>query len=85
MSWNYRLMAHEHKGEIYFKIHEVFYNKKLKPDSYTSDAVSVGGDDLSGLIMTLSLMNDCLTKPVLWHGEKFPQEWGSMLKRINKP
>lgn len=28
MSWNYRILAHENNGEIYFQIHEVYKTER---------------------------------------------------------
>ena len=40
MSWNYRVI----KKEDYLEIHEVYYDKKGKPNGYTENAVTVGGE-----------------------------------------
>lgn len=74
MGWNYRILAHEHNGEVYLQIHEVYYNENNIPDSYTEKAVPVGGEDLKSITWTLNKMLECRTKPILWAGEKFPNE-----------
>lgn len=74
MSWNYRIMAHEHKGEITLIIHEVHYKDK-KPDSYSENAAPVMGDTKVELAGTISMMTECFKKPILWYGEKFPEEY----------
>ena len=74
MSWNHRILATEHKGEIFLNIHEVYYNDKGVPDSYTANPVSVSGETLEDLKWVLEKMKDCLSKPILWGDEKFPQE-----------
>lgn len=73
--WNYRVMAHEHKGEIYFQIHDVYYNKKRKPNSYTRDPSWVGSETIEGMQWTLDAMKEALSKPILWAGHKFPLEY----------
>jgi hypothetical protein len=73
MSWNHRILAHESKEEVYFQIHEVYYTDN-KPDGYTANAVSVGGDTLKSINWTLNKMKEAIKKPVLWSGEKFPNE-----------
>jgi hypothetical protein len=30
MGWNHRILAHEHNGEVYLQIHEVYYNGGCK-------------------------------------------------------
>lgn len=74
-TWNYRLMAHESKDEIYFEIHEVFYNKKGKPDGCTMNPVTVGGESKKGIKWTLKKMKKACKKPILWYGDKFPKEY----------
>lgn len=75
MSWNYRIMAHLHDDTVYFNVHEVYYNKKGKPTSYTSTAVTVGGETVDELQQVLTRMTIGTGKPVLWAGEKFPKEY----------
>ena len=74
MAWNHRILAHEHNGEVYLQIHEVYYNENNIPDSYSKYGVSVGGETLKDIKWTLNKMMDCLSKPILWAGEKFPNE-----------
>ena len=65
MTWNHRVLAHEHKGEFTFAIHEIFYNKDGIPDMCTEDPVGVVGDTLAGLVDTLKWMRKALKKPIL--------------------
>ena len=89
-TWNYRVLAHKSKNpidknEVYFQIHEVHYEKKDKPKSYTQNGVSVGGDRYADMQWVLSEMQACLTKPVL-SADNFPKEYeGEFLnkKKIN--
>ncbi len=74
MGWNHRIMAHEHNGEIYLQIHEVYYNENGIPDSYTVSPVPVGAENLKGITWTLNKMLECRNKPILWAGPKFPKE-----------
>lgn len=75
MSWNHRVLAHEHNKEIYLMIHEVYYNDDLKPIGYTERAVGIGGEDLKSIRWTLKHMRKCLEKPILWAGDKWPKEY----------
>ena len=72
--WNYRVMAKEYKGETWFDIHEIYYKNDI-PVSYSEDPAIIGGDSLNDINNVLSLMTECLKKPILWYGEKFPEEY----------
>ncbi|MDD3875483.1 MAG: hypothetical protein PHT69_02620 [Bacteroidales bacterium] len=74
MARNHRVLAHEHNGEIYLQIHEVFYNENNIPDGYTKIPATIGGDDLKSITFTLNKMMACRNKPILWAGDKFPNE-----------
>lgn len=71
MSWNHRILAHKDGDEMYFEIHEVYYDKEGKPDSYTANGVSVGAESLDGIKWVLDKMKECLDKPIL-SAENFP-------------
>ena len=85
-TWNHRVLAHKSKnpnceGEVYFQIHEVHYNKKGNPKSYTQNGVSVGGEGYADIQWVLSQMQECLTKPVL-DVDNWPNEFkGEFLSR----
>lgn len=51
----------------------MFY-KDDTPYSHSKEPVVVGGSSLSDISKVLSLMLECLEKPALWHGDRFPQE-----------
>lgn len=75
MGWNHRLMAHktEEENELYYQIHEVMYEGD-NPVSYTERGVQVGSEDIEGCKWVLEQMLECLKKPVLWYGDRFPEE-----------
>lgn len=73
MSWNYRVLASEHEGEVFFEIHEVYYDKKHNPTSYTENPVSISGSNLEEVKWVLEKMNESLDKEVLWKGDEFPR------------
>jgi hypothetical protein len=75
MSWNHRVLIHEELNYEHFMIHEVYYDKNGKPDSYTENGVRVGGHDLKSIKWSLNKMKECLKKPILYYGDKFPQEY----------
>jgi len=75
MSWNYRVLAFEQDKEIYFEIHRVFYDKNKKPEVYAIGSSSVGAESIKGIKWVLNRMKDCIKKPILWGGDKFPKEY----------
>jgi len=74
MGWNHRVLAHDCGDEMYFQIHEVLYTDDI-PDGYTEKGISVGGESISSLKWTLNKMKKCLSKPILWAGDRFPEEY----------
>jgi len=75
MTWNYRILAHEYKGEIYLQVHEVYYSKKSKPVKYTENAVSVGGETIGEILQVLKKMKKSWKNPILYAGDRFPNEY----------
>jgi hypothetical protein len=78
MSWNHRILAHE-GVETYLQLHEVYYDKEGIPYTYTSEGVTVGGDSLSDLYSEIQRIQECLKKPTLWAGDRFPEEYKETL------
>ena len=74
MSWNHRVLAHKEGDEIYFQIHEVYYDEGGLPNGYTSNGVSVGGDNLDDINWVLDKMIECTSKPILLAYD-FPNEY----------
>ena len=74
MGWNHRILAHKDGDEMYFQVHEVYYDDKGKPESYTANGVSVGDDSLEGINLILDQMKECSKKPIL-SIEDFPNEY----------
>jgi hypothetical protein len=74
MSWNHRILAHKYGDEMYFQIHEVYYDKDGKPDGYTANGVSVGAESLDGIKWVLNKMKECVNKPILL-ADDFPNEY----------
>lgn len=75
MSWDYRIMAHKYNDGVYLKIHEVYYNKKGKPKSYTKNHITIVGIDLDDIEREIQMINIAFKKPILWYGDKFPEEY----------
>ncbi len=74
MGWSYRILAHKNGDECFFQIHEVYYDNKNKPNSYTAEGVSVGADSIEGINWVLDKMKECVNKPII-SVENFPNEW----------
>ena len=74
MGWNHRVLAHKDGDEMFFQIHEVYYDKKGKPNSYTANGVSVGAESIEGIYWVLEKMKECANKPILLE-DGFPNEY----------
>lgn len=80
--WNYRILAHapseiqvkQGDTEPYLQMHEVYY-KEGKPNSYTEEPITIGSETRKGIKWSLKQMKRALKKPILWHGDKFPQKY----------
>ena len=80
MSWNHRVLATEYKHkdgtiEMFFQIHEVYYNKSGEIRCHTKEGVKIGGDSVKSLKWINKQMKKCLKKPILWGDNRFPQEY----------
>ena len=75
MSWNYRVLAHKYEEEIYFEIHEVYYDENGIPNGYKEKPVTISGENIKGMRWALNKMKECLKKPILWAGDDFPKEY----------
>jgi len=76
MSWNYRVLAWEQEDEEPFlQIHSVYYHKNGKPKVYSDRGEYAGGYTIAELSQELQMMDEALDKPILWAGDKFPEEY----------
>ncbi len=72
--WNHRVLAKIYSsGDVEFNIHEVYYDERGEPNGYTENPVSIGGDDIKSLRWQLNKMKECLKKPILYCGDRFPE------------
>jgi len=71
MSWNYRIIRHETNDEVWYAVHEVYYDKDGTLNGWTEDPVRFGGNDREDLLKGLAMaLRDCRELPVLEeHGE----------------
>jgi hypothetical protein len=65
MSWNYRVVKHTDKGEEWYGIHEVYYDKKDKPDMISEDPIDAHGMTPDELKSDLDMMRQAFDKPVV--------------------
>lgn len=70
MSWNYRVCRHystlpDGTVEDYYRIHEVYYDKRGKITAVSVDGIDPHGLTLTGLKKDLSMMRAALKQPVL--------------------
>ena len=82
MHWDHRVLKHkldekhlpddEYPDGYWRGIHEVYYDEDGKPSMYTSDAISVTGNNKNGLKWTLDKMLECLEKDELDAELDFP-------------
>lgn len=70
--WNYRILAHEYKDEVYLEIHEVYYDDNGNPNGYSERPSPVCSETIKGITWTLNRMSESRKKPILYAGEKFP-------------
>lgn len=90
MRWSYRVMVIEQpvvpgqsETELHFFINDVYYNEEGAPDScgkaYEAPDFRKGevpsGDSPSEIGQCIRLMLVALDKPVLWYGNRFPEEY----------
>lgn len=81
MTWNHRVIRRMFpdaapSDQVQYGIHEVYYDPKRRPPSFTEDPMEVVGDSIEELRETLAHMLSCLDKPILDYdtGEEIPSE-----------
>jgi len=66
MTWNYRIIKHDENENVWFAVHEVFYNYDNTIMGYTQDPISIVGDDAGDCITTANMIiRDLERLPVL--------------------
>jgi hypothetical protein len=67
MSWNHRVMKRvEFDGDDdWYQIHEVYYNSKQEPGSWTKEGITPGGNTLEELRDELTRMLEATEKEIL--------------------
>ena len=76
MNWNYRVIKYDDADEVFFQIHEVYYNEDNEIEAYTEEPMVPFGETQEELIAELEMMiNDAKKYPALSKKEleeKFP-------------
>lgn len=65
MSWNYRILYHNHPEEPYLAIHEVYYDENETPRSCSENPQQILGETLEELKFDLDKMKLALEKPII--------------------
>ena len=76
-TWGHRILAHKAEtcvNGVYFSIHEVHYEND-KPVMHTVHSIPPTGETIEDLIWALDKMKACCESPILWAGDKWPQEY----------
>ena len=55
MSWNYRIMRHEVDGEVWYGVHEVYYDVNGEPRLWTEKPETIEHNTAKDVIETLTL------------------------------
>lgn len=74
MTFNFRVLVTEHDNELYYSVREVYYNSEGLPDAYIEKPVTISAESLDDLEWMCEKITQCLSKPVLWEGDRFPEE-----------
>jgi len=75
MKSNYRVLAHQYGEQVCFEIYEVFYEEKKVHEAHKINSLDVSGDNVKEIRRKLKQMKKATKKPVLWAGNKFPEEY----------
>ena len=65
MTWNHRVVRHEDKGQVYYQIHEAFYEEGQPADSITTEAITPFGETVEELAEELRRMLKATEHPAL--------------------
>lgn len=87
MAWNYRMCAERHKQSIVFTVREVYYDIEGQPEAYSADGrVSAFESEFinrmgpeynlaSEFAEWQSMISKVIEKPILWIGDRWPEEY----------
>lgn len=69
MSWNYRVVKHEDEHEVWYGLHEVYYDEEHNPDGFSEKPIDPRGTTVEELRGDIDLMLQAFNRPVLDYGE----------------
>ncbi len=64
MSWNYRVIRHGTEDDIWYGVHEVYYNGEGKPEGWTNKPILIGSTP-NELLVTLERIKESVSKATL--------------------
>jgi hypothetical protein len=79
-AFNYRVLAlrppdgYPDTG-ICLQLCYVYYDDDGKPNGYADTPLNVCGDSIEDIHWMLDHMREALLKPILWYGDRFPEEY----------
>ena len=73
--WNHRLLATNDDEGLFLQVHEVYYTDEGTPTGYGEKSVSIESETIKGIKWQVNRIKECLKKPILWAGDKFPLEY----------
>lgn len=79
MSWNHRVLVVKDHEDLHFMVKEVYYDENGVPGNY--GPVSIAGESLADIRLTLEWIRAALDKPVLWGDEKFPEIFDTQMSQ----
>ena len=75
MTWNYRVIAFVEIDEVVLQICRVQYDEDNEPVGYADPSITLSTAGMKGLRWILSKQRDALKLPILYGGERFPEEF----------
>ena len=64
-TWNHRVVRAQYATEVWYGIHEAYYDDNGKVISWTMRPVEIAGNSIQDLRKTLEQMLECLDKEVI--------------------
>jgi len=77
MAFNFRVLARQYPDTdfMHFGIYEVYYDEAGNPTTYIGRIHSLETGTIEDLDWMVRRASEALAKPILWYGDKFPQEY----------
>lgn len=77
MAFNYRVLAQQYPDSdfMHFGIYDVYYDEAGKPNAYGDRIHTLDAASAKDLKWMAKRTIEALAKPILWYGDKFPQEY----------